>query len=218
LLFSDDCHINFLSDLEEAEMKHSRWFFLGFVVLLGLGLTLSTGCAKKEAEEQAETKAMEEPQAKKPEIELPAAVSAAVEADVPNAEIDFVEVVKEEGITLYDIEFKADRGEIEVAEDGTVIDVVTIITMEELPGPAAQAIQKAAEGLMIKRLEKSEVRSEIKKEGEKGIIVKLQTPRYVYEAELGKNGQTGEITVDAEGNIVEPLKWDMKGAEEKKPA
>jgi len=28
-----------------------------------------------------------------------------------------------------------------------------------------------------------------------------------YEAELVKDDQTGEITVDADGNIVEPLKW-----------
>ena len=57
-------------------------------------------------------------------------------------------------------------------------------------------------------MEKSEIRSEIKKEGEIGTLVKLDTPRYVYEAELEKDGQTGEIEVDAEGNITEPLKWD----------
>lgn len=189
-------------------MKHTKLVLLGFVVLLALGLMLSTGCAKKEAEEQAETQEKGEPEAAKPEIELPAAVLEAIKANVPDAEIDSVEVAEEHGITLYDIEFKEDRGEIEVAEDGTVINVVTIITMEELPEAAAQAIQKAAEGITIKRLEKSEIRSEIKMEDEKGIIVKLDSPRYVYEAELVKDGQTGEITVDADGNIVEPLKWD----------
>ena len=189
-------------------MKPTKLIFLGIVVLLALGLILSPGCTKKEAEEQAETQEMEEPEATKPEIKLPAAVLKAIEVNVPDAEIDFVEVTEEAGITLYDIEFKEDRGEIEVAEDGTVIDVVTIITMEELPEAAAQAIQKATEGIKIKRLEKSEVRSEIKKEGEKGIIVKLDNPRYLYEAEVVKDDQTGEITVDADGNIVEPLKWD----------
>ena len=189
-------------------MKHTKLVLLGFVVLLALGLMLSTGCTKKEAEEQAETQETEEAEATKPAVELPAAVLEAIKANVPDAEIDFVEVAEEHGITLYDIEFKENRGEIEVAEDGTVIDVVTIITMEELPEAAAQAIQKAAEGITIKRLEKSEIRSEIKMEGEKGIIVKLDTPRYVYEAELVKDDQTGEITVDADGNIVEPLKWD----------
>lgn len=45
---------------------------------------------------------------------------------------------------------------------------------------------------------------------EKSTIVKLDTPRYVYEAELEKDGRTGEIEVDAAGNITEPLKWDEK--------
>lgn len=191
-------------------MKRSNWILLGFVMLLALGLTMSTGCAKKEGEEQAEKPAMEEPEVTKSEVELPAAVVEAIKANVPDAEIDFVEVTEEDGITLYDIEFKADRGEIEVTADGTVIDVVTIITMEELPEAAAKAIQDAIEGATIKRLEKSEIRSEIKKEEGIGTVVKLDTPRYVYEAELEKDGQTGEIEVDADGNITEPLKWDEK--------
>ena len=151
---------------------------------------------------------MEGPKPVKPEVELPDAVAEAIKANIPDAEIDFVEVAEEDGITLYDIEFKADRGEIEVAADGTVIDVVTVITMEELPEAAAKAIKDAIEDATILRLEKSEIRSEIKKEGEMGTLVKLDTPRYVYEAELEKDGQTGEIEVDAEGNITEPLKWD----------
>ncbi len=191
-------------------MKRNNWLFLGFVVLLVFGLAMSTGCAKKEGEEQAEKPAVEEPEATKPEVELPAAVVEAIEANVPDAEIDKVEVAEESGITLYDIEFKADQGEIEVAEDGTIIDVVTIITMEELPEAAAQAIQDAIEDATILRLEKSEIYSEINTEGEKGTVVKLDTHRFVYEAELEKNGQKGEIEVDADGNITEPLKWDEK--------
>lgn len=191
-------------------MKYNKFVFLGVVVLLALGLAMSTGCAKKEGEEQVEKPMAEELQATEPEVELPAAVVQAIEENVPGAEIDFVEVAEEAGITLYDIEFKADRGEIEVAADGTVLDVVTFITMEELPEAAAKAIQDAIEGAKIKRLEKSEIRSEIKKEGEIGTLVKLDTPRYVYEAELEKDGQTGEIEVDADGNITEPLKWDTK--------
>ena len=199
-------------------MKQSKWILLGFVVLLSLGLILSTGCAKEEAEEkeeQGQAEEMEEAEAEEAEIELPAAVQEAIEANVPDAEIDFVEVTEEDGITLYDIEFKADRGEIEVAADGTVIDVVTIITMEELPEAAVQVIQGATKGITIKRLEKSEVRSEIVKEGETSVIITHETPYYIYEAELEKDGQTGEMSVDAEGNIVEALKWKTKAGEEK---
>jgi hypothetical protein len=134
---------------------------------------------------------VEEPKAVTPEMELPAAVMDAINTNVPGAEIDKVEVAEEAGITLYDIEFKADRGEIEVTAEGTVIDVVTIITMEELPEAAAQAIQKATEGVTIRRLEKSEIFSEIDTECETGIVIKLDTHRFVYEAELEKDGQRG---------------------------
>ena len=198
-------------------MKSTKWIFWGLSIILAFGLVMTPGCTKKESEEpaeeaaqavQAETQETEAQEVAEPEIELPAAVSTVVKENFPDAEISFIEQAEELGIVLYDIEFKADQGEIEVAEDGTVIDVVTIIPMEELPEAAAQAIQSAAEGVTIKRLEKSEIRSEIKGEGERGVIVKLEAPKYVYEAELEKDGQTGEITVDAEGNIIEPLKWD----------
>ncbi len=186
-------------------MKNKKWILLGFAAILVFLLAASTGCTKQEAEEQGE----------KEEAELPDAVKEAVKANFPDAQIDFVEVSEEAGITLYDIEFKADKGEIEVTADGTVLDVVTIIAMEDLPQAAAEAIQKAAEGATIKRLEKSEVRAEIKEEGAEGKIVKLDSPRYVYEAELVKDGQTGEIEVDAEGKVIEPLKWDTKSSKDK---
>ena len=87
--------------------------------------------------------------------------------------------------------------------------------MDDLPKGAAEAIQKAAEGITILRLEKSEIHSVIKEEEGKGKLVKLESFRYVYEAELVKDGQTGEIEVDADGNITEALKWDTKDSSEK---
>lgn len=186
-------------------MKHINWILLILVFALALVLTVSTGCTKQEKKAQAEKK----------EVELPPAVVEAVKANFPDAQRDFVEVDEEAGIKLYDIEFKDDQGEIEVAEDGTVIDVVTIITMEDVPQAAAEVFQKAAERATFKRFEKSEVRAEIRKEGEIGKIVKLDSPRYVYEAELVKDNQTGEIEVDAEGNIIEALKWETKRAKKK---
>jgi len=148
------------------------------------------------------------------EGELPPAVAKAVQENCPGAEIDKMDVEKEAGITLYDIEFKAGRGEIEVAEDGTVMDIATIIPMNDLPKAAAEAIQKAAVGATIKQIERSEVRAEIKKEGEKGTIVKLASPRYVYEAELVKGEHRGEVQVAPDGQVVEGPKWDTEEAEE----
>src|SRR5215470_5994857 len=59
--------------------------------------------------------------------ELPPAVARTVAENRPGARIDKLEVENEQGVKLYDIEFKADRGEIEIAEDGTVIDIATIV-------------------------------------------------------------------------------------------
>jgi len=130
---------------------------------------------------------------------LPPAVAKVVDENKPGAEIDKLEIEKESGITLYDIEFKGDQGEIEVAADGTVIDVVTIVDMKDVPEAAAAAIRKAARGAAIKRLEKSEVRSKIVSEGGTGKLSRLAAPEYVYEAELSKGG---EVEVGADGTII----------------
>jgi hypothetical protein len=140
-------------------------------------------------------------------VQLPPAVAQAIKDNCPGAVIDKIEVEKEAGISLYDIEFKAGRGEIEVAEDGTVMDIATIVAVSELPKLAAEAIQKAAEGATVRQIEKSEVRTEIDKTGEKGTLVKLAPPKYVYEAELVRGEQRGEIQVAPDGQVVEAPKW-----------
>ncbi len=166
-------------------MKYKNWLFMGIIVALAISLIVPTGWAGQEGQGQG----------KKEKVELPAAVAKAVKANFPNAEIGSAEAEKEAGINLYDIEFKDDQGEIEVAEDGTVMDLATIVAMTEVPKAAAEAISKAAQGATIKQIEKSEIRAEIKKEGEKGTLVKLDNPKYVYEAELSKGNQRGEIQV-----------------------
>jgi uncharacterized membrane protein YkoI len=82
--------------------------------------------------------------------------------------------------------------------------------MEDLPPAAAEAIQMATEGMTIIRLEMSEIYSEIEAEEGVGKVIVLENHKFVYEAELEKDGQTGEIEVDADGNITEELKWDKK--------
>jgi len=186
-------------------MKSKNWTLLIFVAALALALTASLGWAIEQGKSEG----------KDAKVKLPAAVAKAIKDNRPDAEIDKIEVEKEAGIALYDIEFKTGKGEIEVAEDGTVMDIATIIEMKDIPKAAADVIQKAAQGAKIKQLEKSEVRAEIQKEGEKGKIVKLASPKYVYEAELVKGKQTGEIQVAPDGKIVEALKWGSEGSKEK---
>jgi hypothetical protein len=186
-------------------MKPRNWTLLVFVSALALAITASMGWATAQGKSEG----------KNAKVKLPAAVAKAIKDNRPDAEIDKMEVEKEAGIVLYDIEFKAGKGEIEVAEDGTVMDIATIIEMKDVPKAAADSIQKAAQGAKIKQLEKSEVRAEIQKEGEKGKIVRLASPKYVYEAELVKGKETGEIQVAPDGKVVEALKWSTEGSKEK---
>ena len=141
---------------------------------------------------------------------LPPAVAQVVKQYRPKAVIDKLTVEKQAGTDLYDIEFKGTQGEMEVAADGTIIDIVSIVRMADLPRPAAEAIQKVTReaGAKILRLEKAEVHSEIA--GEK--IVRLPEFKYLYEAELLKNGRTGEVTVAPDGTIVEGPKWAEESA------
>ena len=138
---------------------------------------------------------------------LPPAVAKVVKQYRPKAVIDKLTVEQQAGTDLYDIEFKGTEGEMEVAADGRIIDIVAIVQMNSLPRPAAAAIQKVTReaGAKIVRLEKSEVHSEIAD----GKIVGLPQFKYLSEAELvKKSGQTGEVTVAPDGTIVEGPKWD----------
>ena len=130
---------------------------------------------------------------------LPAAVVKALDANCPGAEIDKLDIENEGGIRVYDFEFKADRGEMDVAEDGTVLDIATIVELKEVPEPAAAIIRKAAGTSGIRQLEKSEIRSKIEKKDGQGRLVPVTPPEYVYEAELVKGG---EIEVTADGKVI----------------
>src|SRR5690348_10544255 len=88
---------------------------------------------------------------------LPAAVTKAIQQNRPGAEVDKLDVDKEHGIVVYDIEFKAGQGEMDIAEDGTVLEIATVIDMNDVPEAAAAAIRAAAKGKAIKQLERSEV-------------------------------------------------------------
>ena len=178
------------------------------IVALGAFVAGFSACGGKTGQETVQKEA----------TELPAAVAQAVEANCPGAVIDKLTIEKEAGLSLYDIEFKAGRGEIEVAEDGTVVDVATIVALADIPEPAAEAIRKAAGEATITQVEKSEVRARIEREGGQGQIVGLAEPEYVYEAELAKGELRGEIQVGPDGKIVEGPKWGEAEESEAKEA
>jgi|SRR4030095_13070775 hypothetical protein len=140
--------------------------------------------------------------------QLPAAVAQAIKANCPDCAIDKVTREVESGVTIYDIEFKRGQGEMDVAEDGSVIDRETVANQAEVPLPAMEAIRKA--GGKIRQIAKDEVRAELKD----GTIIKLDNPRYLYEADLVKGNQVAEIQVSRKGQVTEAPKWRLRGTPE----
>lgn len=132
---------------------------------------------------------------------LPDVVKAAIKASYPGAEIE--EVEKEyEGVKVYEVELEQNEKEMEVtfAKDGTIVEVETEVSMESLPKAVAKAITEAAKGAKIKEVEKEVIYAVVK-------LVKLDTPKTVYEAKIIKNGKKCEIEVAADGTVLEKPKW-----------
>ncbi len=138
-------------------------------------------------------------------VKLPDAVAKSFKAHYPSAEITSREVEKEEGVEVYDFEFKdgAVERECDMAADGTILNSAVVVDAQSVPEAAMKAFEKAAAGGAIKRVEKSEIFAEPKA----GKIVKLEKVRIEFEAELEKGGRHGEVVVTAEGAVVEGPKW-----------
>ena len=126
---------------------------------------------------------------------------AALDALYPNAEIEEAKVEKE-GLKVYEVELEQNGREIEVtlAKDGTLVEVETEMTVQDLPELVAKAIEKAAEGATIKEVSKEVTYAVVK-------LVKLAQPQTSYEVELSKQGAECEIEVTADGTILEQSKW-----------
>lgn len=142
--------------------------------------------------------------------QLPDVVAQTLRTNCAGCAIDKLTREIENGVTIYDVEFKRNQGEIVIAADGSVIDRETVVSVNDVPAAALEAIRKGAAGAKIKRVMKGEIRAELKD----GQIVKLGSSRYVYEAELEKKNQMAEIEVSAEGQIIESPEWRRRGAKE----
>jgi uncharacterized membrane protein YkoI len=171
-------------------MSRTRLLLAGLVVLIGSGLV---GC----------TMSVKEPLSKPALLE---AVEKAFKAEFPKGDIVKAEEEEENGVTVYDIEFKEGgvHREADIAADGTILKVAIEVEAKQVPEAAMKGIQKAAEGATIAKIEKEEARYETKD----GKIIKLDKPKLTFEVELKKGDQTGELVVDEKGTVVEAPKWE----------
>lgn len=153
-------------------------------------------------------------------VELPSAAAEAIKAAFPKAKIEEVELEKECGLDIYEVELKLEdesEVEVEVAPDGAIVEIETEIAQKDAPPAVVEAFRAAAPDAKIEEVQKIEIRADIKKaEGDKPAqLVHLDKAKIVYEAELKKDDKEGEITVAADGKVVEPLKWEEKEKGEK---
>jgi len=173
-------------------------FYVALAGALILVLSVPTAWATQSAAKEVKVKPSQ----------FPAAVKQAIDSVCPKCVIDKATREVENGVTVYDIEFQKGQGEMDVAEDGTVIDRETVMPLAAIPQAALNAIRKA--GGKITQIVKDEVRAELKD----GSIIRLDTPKYLYEADLVKGNQVAEVQVSGDGQVTEAPQWRRRGMKE----
>jgi hypothetical protein len=139
------------------------------------------------------------------EVKLPDPVAATFKAQFPKAEIQKLTSEEEEGVVVYDFEFKDGDAEKEtdIAADGTMMEWTLVIPAEKIPPAAMKTIDKSAKGAALGRLEHIEVSYTTKA----GKVVKLPEMVVRYAAELTKDGKRTEVIVNADGSVFEEPDW-----------
>jgi uncharacterized membrane protein YkoI len=141
------------------------------------------------------------------DVKLPPAVKKTFEANFPKAQIEKVEVEVEDGVTVYDFEFKDGNleKETDITADGTMLEFTIVIDAKAVPAAAMKPIRQAAEAAeaTMKRVEEIKISYETKD----GKVIKLPKTVTHYAVELKKGDQTAEIVVDAAGKVIEAPKW-----------
>jgi hypothetical protein len=171
-----------------------------------------TKAPKHEAKEEDEA---DEKDAKKPAAtagtpavapktaaKLTAAAEKTFRKVYPKGKIEKLDVDVENGVTVYDIEFKNGPVEMEtdIAANGTMLEFTVVIDGKQVPKAAMKAIKKGSQGAALARIERIEISYETKN----GKAVKLPKPITQYAAEYAKGNQTAEVTVNPDGSAVKP--------------
>ena len=136
---------------------------------------------------------------------LPDSVAKTFKAKFPNAEILKAEVDAEDGVAVYDLEFKdgTTEKETDITANGTMLEFTIVVDAEDVPAAAMKTIRRAARGSAIGRIEYIEISYEI----ENGRVVKLPETVISYAVEITRGDKTAEIVVNPDGTAIEPAAW-----------
>lgn len=141
-----------------------------------------------------------------PDAKLPDPVTKALRAKYPKAVIERIDVLEENGVNVYDIEFSVGKSEHEtdISEDGTMLEFTNVIPLKDIPAAPLKTIREATpKGSRYGRIE----RIEIDYETREGQVVRLPATVIRYAAEMLKKGQQAEIIVNADGSVSEAPNW-----------
>ena len=138
-------------------------------------------------------------------LELPELVAKTFKAQFPKGQIEKLDATEENGVMVYDIEFKDGtvEKETDIAEDGTMLEFTVVIKSKKVPGAAMKSMKEAAKGAKMGRLEEIQITYETKD----GKVVKLPAQKTHYAAELVKGSQQAEVIVTSNGQVVEQPEW-----------
>ncbi|UCD30124.1 MAG: PepSY-like domain-containing protein [Planctomycetota bacterium] len=146
------------------------WFALAFL-LAGVGCTMDMSSITPEARTAIETK-------------FPKADVREVQARLGG---------------LYEIELLQDKESLEVKlhQDGTIIEIETIIDASDLPEPVMNTVTEKTKGKELKEVEKVQLLARQTLGG----LQKLEKPEVFYEIEWLEFGFEQEINVNPDGSI-----------------
>ena len=150
----------------------------------------------------------------KPNAKLPDPVAKKFKKEFPKAKIEKIDALEEEGVMVYDFEFRdgSREKETDIAADGTMLEYTLVISPKAIPAPAMKVIKELAKGSSLGRLEEIKISYETKD----GKIVKLPELKTHYAAELERGKQTAEVVVTPDGTLIDTPKWpDAKDAKTK---
>jgi len=170
-------------------MKRSIGVESVLIALLGLAFVVGTGGSAPVSPDK-----------------MPEPVANTFKTMFPNGTIDKLDAEEEEGVMVYDFEFRAgDREkEADIAADGTMMESTLVIVAKDIPPAAMKTIKKTAGKATLGRLEWLETFYKT----EAGKLVKLPKSEIHYAAELHRDGKTAEVFVTPAGKVTEAPDWN----------
>ena len=140
-----------------------------------------------------------------PPDQLPEPVASTFRTMFPNGTIQKLDSEEENGVVVYDFEFRAGgrEKETDIAADGTMIESTLVITAKDIPATAMKGIRAVAKGAKLGRCEWIETSYEL----EGGKVIKMAKPMIKYAAEMRKAGKMAEAIVTTDGKVVEAPEW-----------